>query len=60
MLEIERNLDELGVIQLMSSCDRFREAVLFLLINIRSPAQLHLRPLAAEALAKNIQSHQPI
>lgn len=53
-LEREGNLDRLGVIQLMSSRDRFRENVLFLLINVRSPAQFHLRPLAATALAEKL------
>lgn len=38
--------------EMMSSRDRFREAVLFLLINVRSVAQLHLRPPAAAELAR--------
>ena len=51
-------MDRLGVVQLMSSHDRFRETVLFLLISVRSLAQLHLRPLAATELTETTPSHQ--
>ena len=54
----KKHVDRLGSVQLLSSCDRFRETVLFLLINVRSVAQLHLRSLAAAELARETQSHQ--
>lgn len=51
-------MDRFGVVQLMSSHDRFRETVLFLLISVRSLAQLHLRPLADTELTEKTPSHQ--
>lgn len=54
----EKQCGQIGIGAADEQSDRFRETVLFLLINVSSAAQLHLRPLAATELAGKTPSHQ--